>query len=314
MWLTKETASEEWTYIETDIDGDGDKEDFIIIHSARAGEDYAIRVVPEDGASATDTYSLGVSFAGEDIVLIENALVGEIPDEPIPVQFHRAPLAVIDADRLVEANRAGGASIELCGSRSFDPEGASLTYSWSGPFPEGGGTVTGECPTVTLPLGGSAVTLVVSDGAISSVPASVDITVQDTTPPSVSAVLNEHLLWPANHKYRAVGISANIWDEVDAAPELRLSVESNEDDDSTGDGDGNTRGDILVVLRDGTELVSSPGHPSIECHWDDVSEIYLRAERSGKGKGRQYTITLTATDFAGNEGTAKATVVVPHNR
>jgi len=40
----------------------------------------------------------------------------------------------------------------------------------------------------------------------------------------------------------------------------------------------------------------------------------LRAERSGKGKGRIYTITYKSTDAAGNVKRAAATVIVPHNK
>ena len=65
----------------------------------------------------------------------------------------------------------------LDGSGSSDPDGDSLTYAWTGPFPEGGGTVTGVNPTVTLALGTSTITLVVNDGQQDSLPADVDITV-----------------------------------------------------------------------------------------------------------------------------------------
>jgi hypothetical protein len=42
-------------------------------------------------------------------------------------------------------------------------------------------------------------------------------------------------------------------------------------------------------------------------------EFQLRAERAGKGDGRVYTITYTATDASGNSANASATVVVPHD-
>ncbi|MCJ8012667.1 DUF5011 domain-containing protein, partial [Paenibacillus sp. KQZ6P-2] len=40
----------------------------------------------------------------------------------------------------------------------------------------------------------------------------------------------------------------------------------------------------------------------------------LRAERSGEGTGCIYTITYTATDKAGNQTVATATVSVPHDQ
>jgi hypothetical protein len=42
--------------------------------------------------------------------------------------------------------------------------------------------------------------------------------------------------------------------------------------------------------------------------------VRLRAERAGNGPGRTYTITITATDSAGNTSTQPVIVTVPHNR
>ena len=40
----------------------------------------------------------------------------------------------------------------------------------------------------------------------------------------------------------------------------------------------------------------------------------LRAERSGTGSGRIYTITCQATDAYGNSTVASVTVTVPHDK
>ena len=66
---------------------------------------------------------------------------------------------------------------------------------------------------------------------------------------------------------------------------------SNEPDN--GAGDGNTVNDIVVV---------------------NDFEFKLRAERSGGGAGRIYTITYLATDSCGNSATASTTVGVPHSK
>ncbi len=51
---------------------------------------------------------------------------------------------------------------------------------------------------------------------------------------------------------------------------------------------------------------------------DDIqvigSDIYLRAERSGTGNGREYVITYRATDESGNYTEQSATVTVPHEQ
>ncbi len=84
-----------------------------------------------------------------------------------------------------------GASVTLDGSASSDFENDPLTYTWTGPFPEGGGTVTGLNPTVTLNFGTSTITLVVNDGQGDSAPDTLDITITDftvgTSPSSVTA-------------------------------------------------------------------------------------------------------------------------------
>jgi hypothetical protein len=41
--------------------------------------------------------------------------------------------------------------------------------------------------------------------------------------------------------------------------------------------------------------------------------VKLRAERSGTGEGRVYTITITATDASGNVSKQTVTVAVPHD-
>ena len=46
----------------------------------------------------------------------------------------------------------------------------------------------------------------------------------------------------------------------------------------------------------------------------DDDSFRLRAERSGRGTGRVYTVTYRAQDACGNAATASATVEVPHSR
>ena len=56
------------------------------------------------------------------------------------------------------------------------------------------------------------------------------------------------------------------------------------------------------------------GHTLDDIHVDENGNISLRAERSGTGDGRVYTIKYKATDSNGNSATAESTVTVPHNQ
>ena len=120
-------------------------------------------------------------------------------------------------------------------------------------------------------------------------------TVVDTTPPTISVALSPNQIWPPNHKLVTVQAAVTVSDDCDPAPAVVLtSIESNEPDNGLGDGD---KPDDIQ----GEELGTS----------DYV--FRLRAERSGSGNGRVYTVTYRATDASGNSSIASATVIVPHN-
>lgn len=101
-------------------------------------------------------------------------------------------------------------------------------------------------------------------------------------------------LWPANHKMITVA-TVGTSDGLSGMPagSLILSVASSEPDNGLGDGD--TAGDIAVAGL-------------------NPMTIALRAERSGRGPGRIYSVKAMATDLAGNTTTATSSCTVPRNR
>ena len=124
-------------------------------------------------------------------------------------------------------------------------------------------------------------------------PVIVGLDTCDEIPPTIDAIYLTHdVLWPANHKYVDIDVNVFASDNFDTEVDVSLlSVTSNEPDN--GVGDGNTVNDIVII----NDLL-----------------IKLRAERSGKGSGRVYTMTYQATDDCGNTATAEAIVTVPHNK
>lgn len=137
-------------------------------------------------------------------------------------------------------------------------------------------------------------TFVASDGrTIVSNSARKEWTVQqDSTPPVITSLTTSApTLWPPNHKMVRVTVTAVATDDVSTVTTRIVSATSNEPDDGLGDGD--TAGDIEII---------------------GPMTLNLRAERSGKGNGRNYTITVEASDEAGNTARSQAQVRVPHSR
>ena len=206
------------------------------------------------------------------------------------VPSNRPPVADAGPDQTVEQDSHAGASVTVDGSGSYDPDNDSLTYSWTWD----GGSATGVSPTVVLPLGTTTITLVVNDGKVDSDPDTVDITVVDTTPPTIHSVsASPDVLWPPNHKMVEVTVTVVATDICDAAPVCWiLGVNSNEP--INGPGDGNTEPDWEYT--------------------DEPLVVLLRAESAGVGTGRVYSILVECMDASGNITTAMVEVIVPHDQ
>jgi hypothetical protein len=124
-------------------------------------------------------------------------------------------------------------------------------------------------------------------------PIAVGKIILDTTPPVISSVsASPNVLWPPNHKMAPVAVAVAASDASSPTVTCKItSVTSNEP--LIGPGSGHTAPDWQIT--------------------GDLS-VNLRAERSGAGNGRVYTLAVQCTDASNNNSSARTTVSVPHKR
>jgi hypothetical protein len=111
----------------------------------------------------------------------------------------------------------------------------------------------------------------------------------DKTAPTISGLPANCLLWPPNHKMVNVA-SVSAIDGVSGLAAFDVIGVSNEP----------SNGGSSDVQIDGNGF--------------DVRNVWLRAERSGSEIGRVYTLSILASDVAGNTATAIARCTVLHDQ
>ena len=173
------------------------------------------------------------------------------------------------------------------------PSGATVTFAPTA-TDDVDGSVPVECGPLsgsTFALGSTTVTCTAMDKAGHVSIGEFLVTVRDTTAPSAPVLsVAPGMLWPANHKMVRVVVGAQSSDAVSTVVCAIKAISSNEPDNGLGDGD--TANDVGPT----SGLTTS-----------------LRAERSGGGNGRVYTITVACSDRAGNTSSSSVGVTVPKN-
>jgi hypothetical protein len=155
-------------------------------------------------------------------------------------------------------------------------------------------TIVNNAPPV-LPLGSTDVTFTARDLVGNAGACTSRIRVADTTAPQIAIKLSATRLWPPNHKMVPITARVTAVDRCDPTLTIQLvSITSNQPSPGPG-------------------VPHSPDIQGAAFGTDDRS-FALRAERTGSGKDRIYTVVYRATDRAGNSSTASAQVVVPHDQ
>ncbi len=147
--------------------------------------------------------------------------------------------------------------------------------------------------TASFPLGATTLNYSVTDAVGLKSTCTSSVTVVDTTKPTITNLsASPSSLRPPNHKMAAVTVSATATDACSSsAPVCQITgISSNEPVNGLEDGD--TAPDWQIT----GPLTAS-----------------LRAERSGTGTGRIYTVQVTCTDQQGLSTVKSTTVTVPLN-
>jgi hypothetical protein len=222
---------------------------------------------------------LGSTEGSDTSVAID--LAGTIVNEP--------PTADAGMDARVECTSSAGVQITLDATGSTDPENNIGLYVWRKDTRAGDEVGSDAIINLDQGLGATTYFLKVVDAYGQADEDSTVVTVVDTTPPTITQVAaTPNVLRPPDHKMVPVTVTASATDTCGTATCRITAVSSNEPINGLGDGDQTPDWEITGPLT-----------------------VNLREERSGKGTGRLYTITVTCSDGSGNSATGTTAVTVP---
>ena len=174
--------------------------------------------------------------------------------------------------------------------------GAYVDYPEIVPAPNCGGDgvmvkQTSGLPSGSLfPVGVTTNTFMIQNATGDMSKCHFDVVVTDTQAPVFESLKEDYdMIWPPNHKMVEVYLDYTVVDNCGAYVEIEIS--SNEPQNGLGDGDRYPDWEVI-----------------------DEHRVLLRAERSGKGNGRDYYISINAYDDTMNRTEAEVVIHVPHDR
>jgi hypothetical protein len=242
----------------------------------------------QTGYAASYQYQIGTGFtagwpAGNGGYFYFQGLIDE-------VEIFNRSLAQSEIQAIFSAASAGKCKnqvpVALCKNVTVAACMANASIDNGSFDPDGDPVTLTQTPPGPYSVGTTTVTLTVTDnhGASSQCSATVTVTPSGAGPVAIdSLTAKPNVLWPPNHRLVSVTVTANTSGNCSAVTCKIVSVTSNEPISAE---DAVITGDLTVKLR---------------------------AERSGDGSGRVYTITVRCTDAAGNVTMKTVTVTVPHD-
>ncbi|HEX5532779.1 MAG TPA: nidogen-like domain-containing protein [Actinomycetales bacterium] len=262
---------------------------YYVVRAERAG------CTALDGAAYVETPVLPVPPEWTDLDLRLDC-----PDLDVEPEDATAPQ--VDATATPTANGAGWhrdpVTVTISATDAGEPATgvARITWSMTGAQADQGETEGGQATLEITEDGVTTVAFTATDGAGNTSEQGEIVIRLDRTAPDATCSADPKRLLKPNHRLVDVRVTVDASDATSGlAGRVLRSVSSNEADD--GRGDGATTDDMQ-----GWET----GTPD--------TEGQLRAERSGNGKDRVYTLVYDVTDVAGNSVTCEATVSVPKGR
>ena len=200
---------------------------------------------------------------------------------PERLSDHDMPVAYFVLPGVPVITLNGPTTMTVEAMTDFVDPGASAMDDELGVLPV---TVTGSVDTSTL---GSYVLTYSATNGFRTAMVTRTVNVVDTTAPALSTIgVTPSLIVVPNHTMTDVVLTYTATDAT-GTPSCSVNVSSNEPVNSRGDGD--TAEDWEVV---------------------NATHVRVRAERTGMGIGRIYTIAVTCVDGSGNTATKSAQVVV----
>ena len=204
-----------------------------------------------------------------------------VGNQPPAISADNDPVVVDEGDT---ANNTGTVS-------DADEDTVTLSASNGTVVNNGDGTWSWSFDTADGPDDSQTIKITANDSNEGITSTQFVLSVNNTAPNCSNASPSQNSLWPPNLKFATITIGG-VTDV--GGDTVSISIDSIWQDEAVnGKGDGNTSPDGAGVGTNAAEV---------------------RADRSGKGDGRVYSIVFSAADEAGATCTGSVEVGVPHDK